>query len=104
MSYIDNKQDIWFRGKDIAKILGNVDTDQAIRKFVGAEFEYKKYFPVESTGKLKAIGRPPVSLNEAGIYALVFNSQLKEAKKYSHPLENMASANCLTILIKTCLK
>ena len=33
-SYIDNKQNIWFRGKDVAKILGYRDTDQAIRKNV----------------------------------------------------------------------
>ena len=30
-SYIDNKQNIWFKEKDIAKILGYHDTDQAIR-------------------------------------------------------------------------
>ena len=60
--------------------VGYVDTDQAIRKFVGAE--YKKYFPVESTGKFKAIGRPPVFLHEAGFYALAFTSQLPEAKKF----------------------
>ena len=28
-SFIDNKQNIWFRGKDVAKILGYRDTDQA---------------------------------------------------------------------------
>ena len=31
-SYIDNKQNIWFRGKDVATILGYSDTDQAIKK------------------------------------------------------------------------
>ena len=30
VSYIDNKQNIWFRGKHIAQILGYNDTDQAI--------------------------------------------------------------------------
>ena len=33
-SYIDKQQIIWFRGKDVAKILGYQDTDQAIRKNV----------------------------------------------------------------------
>ena len=37
VSNIDNKQNIWFRGKHIAQILGYNDTDQAIRKHVDAE-------------------------------------------------------------------
>ena len=31
-SFLDNKQNVWFRGKDVAKILGYSDTDQAIRR------------------------------------------------------------------------
>ena len=30
-SYIDNKQNVWFKGKDVARILGYSDTDKAIR-------------------------------------------------------------------------
>ena len=30
-SYIDDKQNVWFRGKDVATILGYSDTDKAIR-------------------------------------------------------------------------
>ena len=33
-SFLDNKQNVWFRGKDVAKILGYSDTDQAITKNV----------------------------------------------------------------------
>ena len=29
-SYIDKQQNIWFRGKDVARILGYRDTNQAI--------------------------------------------------------------------------
>ena len=36
-SYIDKLQNVWFRGKDVAKILGYRDTDQAIRKNVSTE-------------------------------------------------------------------
>lgn len=43
-SYIDNKQNIWFKGKDIAKILGYADTDQALRKHLDSED--KKQGPV----------------------------------------------------------
>ena len=47
-SYIDNKQNIWFLGKDVAKILGYSDTTQAIRKHVDEEDKYKG--GVEMTG------------------------------------------------------
>lgn len=31
-AYFDNKQNVWFKGKEIATILGYKDTDQSIRK------------------------------------------------------------------------
>ena len=36
-SYIDNKQNVWFKGKDIAKILGYSDTRNAIITHVSEE-------------------------------------------------------------------
>ena len=33
-SFIDDKQNVWFKGKDVAQILGYSDTNQAIRKHV----------------------------------------------------------------------
>ena len=55
-SYIDKQQNIWFRGKDVAKILGYKDTDQAIRKNVSTEnkmtqFIQPKCYPVARTGQ-----------------------------------------------------
>ena len=78
-SYIDNKQNIWFQGKDIAKILGYSDTDQSIRKHVDSEDQ--KSFPVVSTGYSKR-GRPPIFINESGFYSLVLSSKLETAKKF----------------------
>ena len=40
-SFIDYKQNIWFLGKDVAKILGFSNTDKAIRKHVDEEDKYK---------------------------------------------------------------
>ena len=40
-SYIDNKQNIWFLGKEVAKILGYSDTNQTIRKNVDDEDKFK---------------------------------------------------------------
>ena len=75
-SYVDNKQNIWFLGKDIANILGYSDTDQAIRKHVDDEDKYKG--PVETTGGLQQ----SFYINESGFYSLVLSSKLKTAKKF----------------------
>ena len=78
-SYIDKQQNIFFIGKDVAKILGYRDTNQAIRKHV--DKEDLKYFPVETTGYSKR-GRPPIIINESGFYSLVLSSKLETAKKF----------------------
>ena len=78
-SYIDNKFNVWFRGKDVSTILGYKDTNQAIRKHVDSEDQ--KSFPVVSTGYSKR-GRPPIFINESGFYSLVLSSKLESAKKF----------------------
>ena len=55
-SYIDNKQNIWFRGKDVAQILGYSDTDKAIRRHVSIEnkmtqFIQPKCSPAKTAGQ-----------------------------------------------------
>ena len=78
-SFIDKNQNIYFIGKDVAKILGYQDTNQAIRKHV--DEEDRKYFPVETMGYSKQ-GRPPVIIIESGFYSLVLSSKLESAKKF----------------------
>ena len=50
-SFINKHQNIFFIGKDVAKILGYSDTAQAIRKHVDDEDKYKG--GVETTGGLQ---------------------------------------------------
>ena len=75
-SYIDNKQNFWFLGKDVAKILGYSDTAQAIRKHVDEENKYKG--GVETTGGLQQ----SFYRNESGFYSLVLSSKLETAKNF----------------------
>ena len=51
-SFIDSKQNVWFKGKDVARILGYSDTNQAIRKHVTENHKIKHIFrqPVKTTG------------------------------------------------------
>ena len=77
-SFIDKQQNVWFRGKDVAKILGYCDTTQAIRKNVCMEDKYKG--GVVTTGGLQTC----VFINESGFYSLLLSSKLETAKKFKH--------------------
>ena len=77
-SYIDKKQNIWFKGKDVAEILGYSDTNQAIRKHVDKEDKYKG--AVKTTGGLQQT----FYINESGFYSLFLSSKLETAKKFKH--------------------
>ena len=103
-SFIDKQQSVWFKGKDVAVILGYRDTDQAIRKNVSTEnkitqFIQPKCSPVSKTGQQNKtkVKCSPVSktgqqndtrgkyctlINEPGFYELVFGSKLEFAKKF----------------------
>ena len=77
-SFIDNKQSIWFKGKDFAQILGYSDTEQAVRYNI--EPEDRKSYPVNCTGQV----RHQIFINESGFYSLLLSSKLKTAKKFKH--------------------
>ena len=101
-SYIDNKQNIWFRGKDVADILGYSDTKQAIRKHVSVENKIIQLSRTTSVGGVKTTpqqsksvggvkttpqqndirGKYCTFINEPGFYELVFGSKLETAKKF----------------------
>ena len=50
-AYIDNKQSIWFKGKEVATLLGYKDTYDAIRKHVKCNYKKKIINPVNRRGK-----------------------------------------------------
>ena len=78
ISFIDSKQNVWFRGKDVAKILGYSDTTQAITKNVCIEDKY--IGGVYTTGGFQTC----VFINESGLYSLILSSKLETAKKFKH--------------------
>lgn len=91
--YIDTKQNVWFRGKNIAQILGYTDTTQASRKNVNAED--KKQWGVWTTGGLQQA----ILINESGFFCYsclqnlnkLKNSNTGSHQKYSHQSENMGT-------------
>ena len=80
---IDKDKAVWFKGCDVASILGYNDKNQAIGKNVEMEDKMKLN---ELVGRLE--DAPPNSqphtiyINESGLYSLVFGSRMETAKKF----------------------
>ena len=97
-SYIDNKQNVWFRGKDIAEILGYKDTRHALKRHVSKENKMIQICCTPETGGQQNTsivgvdvsppqqndtrGRYYTFINESGFYELVFSSKLEFAKRF----------------------
>ena len=77
-SYIDDKQNVWFKGNDIAQILGYSDTDQALRKNIDPED--RKSYPVYKTGQV----RRHTFINEYSFHSLILSSKLEIATIFKH--------------------
>ena len=77
-SYIDNKQNVWFRGKDIALILGykNENTNQILKNHVSEKHKVKR--GVTNSDPLAEA----VFISEPGFYELVFKSKLPITEKF----------------------
>ena len=98
-SYIDKQQNIWFCGKDVAKILGYSKTRDALSRHVDNE-DKKQLFTyhtsvhktgtvapnpsVHKTGTVAPSGSMCTYINESGFYSLVLSSKLETAKKFKH--------------------
>lgn len=66
----------WFVGKDVASVLGYVDTNQAIRNHVDSEDKLN----VKTTLSLGQRGG--CLINESGLYSLILSSKLPSAKQF----------------------
>ena len=105
-SFLDSKQNVWFRGKDVARILGYSVTGQAIRKHVSDNHKQLICCPVETRGQQNDTRRKYCTfINEAGFYELVLvpNYQLLKSSLtgysllYSHQSVNMNNTNYLIV-------
>lgn len=72
---IDNEP--YFVGKDVATILGYVDTSDALKKHVDEEDKMGRQI-TDSLGRLQTTK----IINESGLYSLILGSKLPNAKKF----------------------
>ena len=79
-SYIDKKLRVWFKAKEVAKVIGYKNTEHALKRHVSEN--HKRTFllscPPETGGQVQ--GRWIIFVDEAGFYELVFKSRLPSAR------------------------
>ena len=86
-SFIDKKQNVFFLGKDVAKILGYKHSVNALKRHVSEENKMIRFMQVNCRGVETAPlknnrGKYYTIINEPGFYELVFGSKLEFAKKF----------------------
>lgn len=70
----------WFVGKDIAEVLGYLNTKDAIATHVYEED--KKIIQRSENATLEIPNRGLTIINESGLYSLILSSKLPQAKKF----------------------
>ena len=85
ISVIKCRDDIWFRGKDIAKALGYEKTCSAILKHVDDDDksileDFRRGPQIKAPFKNEQGGS--IFINESGLYSLIFGSRLESARNF----------------------
>ena len=83
-SFIDKQQNIWFRGKDFAEILGYSNLRKAICNHVDNEDKKLICWRTQNGhgNNSDLRGKYFTFINESGFYSLLLSSKLKTAKKF----------------------
>lgn len=68
----------WFVGNDVSRILGYEKYRDAVPRHV--DEDDRQGIQIEDAGQRRAV----TVINESGLYALIFGSQLPTAKKFKH--------------------
>ena len=80
---IDENNTAWFKGGDVAKILGYGNKEKAIRMHVDLEDKIKLKDLMTAQNELPLNSQPHTNyINESGLYSLIFGSKLETAKKF----------------------
>ena len=87
-SYINKQQNIFFIGKDVAKILGYKDSVNALKRHVSEGNKMLRFMQQNLKGGVSPPqqndkrGKYYTIINEPGFYELLFSSKLEFAKKF----------------------
>ena len=85
-SFIDNQQNTWFLGKEVAELLGYSNVRKAIWNHVDSEDKKLICWRTQNgDGNNSDLrGKYYTFINESGFYSLVLSSKLETTKKFKH--------------------
>ena len=88
----DDEKNVWFKGVDIARILGYSNTREALKRHVEEDDKIKLNKITGSQNTTPLNSQPhSVFINESGIYSLILRSKLDEAKLFKNGLQRKFS-------------
>ena len=87
LSVIKCKDDIWFRGKTLAEVLGCSNPLKAIRTHIDSEDKEEMSELVckgsaQNGHPFRNVQQGTIYVNESGLYSLVLHSKLESAKEF----------------------
>ena len=87
LSVIKCKDDIWFRGKTLAEVLGYSNPLKAIHTHIDSEGKQEMLELLYKGGAqnghpFRNVQRETIYVNESGLYSLVLHSKLESAKEF----------------------
>ena len=86
---LDDNNTAWFKGCEVASILGYSNKEKAVRMHVDIEdkIKMKELMPAFLNHPLNS--QPHTTyINESGLYSLIFGSKLETAKKFKRWVTN----------------
>ncbi len=94
ITIINIQNDLWFKGNDVAKLLGYSDPKRAIQHHINKD-KYKLTYEniikkrgTESSPPLSYNEKNSIFINESGLYKLIFKSTLKIAEDFQEWIQD----------------
>lgn len=78
------KDEIYFVGKDVAKILGYARLQKAVNDHVDPEDKTELIVNISQSSQNRTKPEMTLLITESGVYSLIFNSKMPNAKRFKH--------------------
>lgn len=78
------KDEIYFVGKDVAKILGYARLQKVVNDHVDPEDKTELIVNISQSSQNRTKPEMTLLITESGVYSLIFNSKMPNAKRFKH--------------------
>lgn len=75
-------EEIYFVGKDVAKVLGYARLQKAVNDHVDPEDKIEKIVNISQSSQNRTKPEMTLLITESGVYSLIFNSKMPNAKRF----------------------